>query len=162
MNFECFRIWCMNKIINIIVVAFFLFFVIFIIFVAGICGGFQGYPVSTTVLSSKKIEWGIGRNNNHEQPDLGETNKRLIEEFDGIAMGSPNEKLIYLTFDVGYEGGYTTKILDILKENNVKAAFFITGQFLKTNPEMIQKMIDEGHIIGNHAPKFLMSGINKV
>lgn len=176
MNFECLRMWCMNKLINIIVVAAFLFFVIFIIFVAGMCGGFRGFPVSTqviskndekletkktstiyktllastTALSTKKIGWGIKRNDNHEQPDLGATNKRIIEEFDGMAIGNPDEKLIYLTFDVGYEGGYTTKILDVLKENDVKAAFFITGQFLKTNPNIIQRMIDEGHIIGNH------------
>lgn len=176
MNFECLRMWCMNKLINIIVVAAFLFFVIFIIFVAGMCGGFRGFPVSTqviskndekletkktstiyktllastTALSTKKIGWGIKRNDNHEQPDLGATNKRIIEEFDGMAIGNPDEKLIYLTFDVGYEGGHTTKILDVLKENDVKAAFFITGQFLKTNPNIIQRMIDEGHIIGNH------------
>ena len=69
---------------------------------------------------------------------------------------------IYLTFDVGYEGGYTERILDILKDNQVPAAFFITGQFVKTNPEIIQRMIDEGHIVGNHTPNCLMSGIYKI
>ena len=183
MNFDYFRKWCMNKAINIIVVAFFLLFVIFIIFVAGISSGFQPIPASakivtkssknddseevespysekmdlsemmfasTTSLSTKKIEWGIKRANNHEQPDLGQTNKKIIDEFDGMAIGNNKDPYIYLTFDVGYEGGFTNKILDDLKSNSVKAAFFVTGQFVKTNPEILQKMIEEGHIVGNH------------
>ena len=56
-----------------------------------------------TVLSNKKIGWGIRRNDNHEQPDLGSTNKKLIDENDDIAMGNNNEKYVYLTFDEGYE-----------------------------------------------------------
>ena len=56
-----------------------------------------------TVLSNKKIGWGIRRNDNHEQPDLGVTNKKLIDENDDIAMGNKNEKYVYLTFDEGYE-----------------------------------------------------------
>ena len=55
------------------------------------------------VLSNKKIGWGIRRNDNHEQPDLGATNKKLIDENDDIAMGNNNEKYVYLTFDEGYE-----------------------------------------------------------
>ena len=65
-------------------------------------------------------------------------------------MGNSESKNIYLTFDIGYEGGFTNQILDTLKENNVPATFFITGQFVKTNPEIIERMIKEGHIVGNH------------
>ena len=61
------------------------------------------------------------------------------------------EKVLYLTFDCGYENGYTSKILDVLKEKNVNAAFFCTLPQVKENPELIQKMIDEGHIVGNHS-----------
>lgn len=60
------------------------------------------------------------------------------------------EKIIYLTMDEGYEAGHTPVILDILKEKNVKAVFFITKQFYDSDPELIQRMIDEGHILGNH------------
>lgn len=182
MNFDYFRTWCMNKMINIIVVAVFLLFIIFIIFVAGVSCNFQTIPTSakivtriaenseendytqskkldlsqmllasSTALSTKKIGWGIKRNNNHEQPDLGSSNKKVIEEFDGMAMGNNRKPYIYLTFDVGYEGGYTNQILDTLKDNEVKATFFVTGQLVKTNPEIIQRMIDEGHIVGNHS-----------
>ena len=150
MNFDFFRKWLMDKAINMIVVICFLLFVIFIIFVAGISGNFKGYNVSTTPLSNKKIEWGIKRNGNHEQPDLGEKNREIINEFDGYAIGSKDKKYIYLTFDVGYDNGYMEKILNTLKENEVKAAFFVTGQCVKTSPEIIRRTIDEGHIIGNH------------
>lgn len=108
-------------------------------------------------LSNKKIEWGIKRNDNHEQPDLGSTNKKILDENKGISMGNENSKKVYLTFDEGYEAGYTEKILETLKQNEVKATFFITAHYVNTKPELVQKMIDEGHIIGNHTPKSLMS-----
>ncbi len=98
-------------------------------------------------LSTKKIGWGIKRNDNHEQPDLGKLNKELIEKNNGIAMGNSSDKNIYLTFDEGYEAGYTQQILDILKNNNVKATFFITAHYLNTQPELVKKMIDEGHSV---------------
>lgn len=150
MNFQRVRNYYLNKVINIIVVMAFLFFVLFIIFVASISSNFQAIPSNSNLLSSKKIEWGIKRDSNHNQPDLGSTNKRIIEENEGIAIGNKDEKNIYLTFDVGYEGGYTEKILDVLKKNNVKAAFFITGQFFKTSEDKVKRMIDEGHVVGNH------------
>ncbi len=61
------------------------------------------------------------------------------------------EKVLYLTFDCGYENGYTAKILDVLKEKNVNAAFFCTLPQVKENPDLIKRMIDEGHIVGNHS-----------
>lgn len=101
-------------------------------------------------LSNKKIGWGIKRNDNHEQPDLGKANKEILEKNNGIAMGNNNEKYIYLTFDEGYEAGYTPQILKTLKENNITATFFITAHYLNTQPELVKQMIDEGNIVGNH------------
>lgn len=108
-------------------------------------------------LSNKKIGWGIKRNDNHEQPDLGANNKSLLEQYNGIAMGNSEEKYVYLTFDEGYEAGYTSQILDTLKENDVKATFFITAHYVNSQPDLVKRMIDEGHIIGNHIPLTLMS-----
>jgi len=105
---------------------------------------------SGEVLSNKKIGWGIKRAENHAQPDLGSKNLELINENNDMAMGNPEDKYVYLTFDNGYEAGYTAKILDILKENNVKAAFFITGHYLNTASDLVERMINEGHIVGNH------------
>ena len=103
-----------------------------------------------TGLSTKKIEWGIKRNDNHEQPDVGKVNKKILEENKGICLGNSEKKYIYLTFDEGYEAGYTKQILEILKNNDVKATFFITAHYLNTQEELVKQMIDEGHIVGNH------------
>ena len=105
---------------------------------------------SGEVLSNKKIGWGIRRAENNEQPDLGANNLALINANEDIAMGNNEDKYVYLTFDNGYEAGYTSKILDVLKQNDVKAAFFITGHYLNTQEEIVKRMIDEGHIVGNH------------
>ena len=109
-------------------------------------------------VSTKKIEWGIKRNDNHEQPDVGSENRKVLEENNGIALGNSESKAIYLTFDEGYEAGYTSQILEILKENDVKATFFLTAHYINTQEELVKQMIEEGHIIGNHTPISLMSG----
>ena len=101
-------------------------------------------------LTNKKIGWGIKRNNNHTQPDVGSKNKEIMDKYNGLYMGNNQKKLVYLTFDLGYEAGYTSKILEVLKQNNVKATFFITAHSVNTEPELVKQMIDEGHIIGNH------------
>ena len=113
---------------------------------------------SSEMVSTKKIEWGIKRNDSHSQPDVGNENRKILEENNGICLGSEESKIIYLTFDEGYEAGYTPKILEILKENNVTATFFITAHYLNTQEGLVKQMIDEGHIIGNHTPISLMSG----
>ena len=128
---------------------------IFVITTAFICGcilnkDYDAVSTSTTILNNKCIGWGLKRAENHAQPDLGSTNKALIEKYDGIAMGNKDSKQVYLTFDLGYEAGYTAKILDTLKANKVSACFFITAHYLNTQPELVQRMIDEGHIVGNH------------
>lgn len=105
---------------------------------------------ASTNLSNKKIGWGIKRNDNHKQPDLGNENRKVLEENKGIAIGNDTDKYIYLTFDEGYEAGYTPQLLSTLKENNVKATFFITAHFLNTQPDLVKQMIQEGHIVGNH------------
>ena len=110
-------------------------------------------PVETTSaenLSNTKIGWGIRRNDNHEQPDLGTNNKRILEKYEGICMGNKEKPYIYLTFDEGYEAGYTEKLLEILKKNEVKATFFITAHYVNTQPDLVKKMLDDGHIVGNH------------
>ncbi len=101
-------------------------------------------------LSNEKIEWGIKREESHKQPDLGKKNRELIEKYNGMAMGNADSKYIYLTFDLGYEAGYTENILNTLKENNVPATFFITAHYVNTASDLVKRMIDEGHIIGNH------------
>ena len=101
-------------------------------------------------LDNKKIGWGIKRNDNHEQPDVGNVNRKILDKYQVLYMGNKEQKLVYLTFDLGYEAGYTPKILEVLKQNEVKATFFITAHYVNTQPDLVKQMIDEGHIIGNH------------
>lgn len=101
-------------------------------------------------LDNKKIGWGIKRNDNHEQPDVGNVNRKILDKYQGLYMGNKEQKLVYLTFDLGYEAGYTPKILEVLKQNEVKATFFITAHYVNTQPDLVKQMIDEGHIVGNH------------
>lgn len=119
--------------------------------------GDQTILTSAGTLSNKKIGWGIKRNDNHVQPDLGATNKKLIDENEDIAMGNSEDKYVYLTFDNGYEAGYTAQILDTLKENNVKAAFFITGHYLNSATDLVERMINEGHIVRKSYGKPLLN-----
>lgn len=102
---------------------------------------------STTVNENTKIEWGIKRNDNHEQPDVGSTNRKVLEENGGICLGNNDKKYIYLTFDQGYEAGYTESILNTLKENEVHATFFITGHYLNTQEDLVRRMLEEGHLV---------------
>ncbi len=133
--------------------------IIFIFTLSVVSMKYVNTEISTNAQASnnKKIGWGIKRNKNHEQPDVGSNNKKVLEENEGICLGNKEKKYIYLTFDEGYEAGYTPKILDTLKDNNVKATFFITAHYVNTKPELVQRMIEEGHIVGNHTPSYLMS-----
>ena len=107
----------------------------------------QAITTSSGIISNKKIGWGIKRNGGFGGYATLDFYKKLLEEYNGIAMGNAQDKFVYLTFDCGYEAGYTSKILDVLKENNVKAAFFITGHYLNTASDLVKRMIDEGHIV---------------
>lgn len=105
---------------------------------------------TSSSVNDKKISWGIKRSDNHQQPDVGSQNRKILEENGGICLGKDIDKSIYLTFDSGYEAGYTENILDVLKQNDVKATFFITSHYLNTASEKVERMIKEGHIVGNH------------
>lgn len=100
--------------------------------------------------SDEELSWYFSRRSDHKQPGIGSTHRTLLEQYGGIALGSSHSKDIYLTFDNGYENGYTTKILDILKENEVVAAFFVLGTYIDSNPDIIRRMAKEGHLVVNH------------
>ena len=127
-------------------------FITIVLFVFAITAIYNEKTVKTNteLLRNKKIGWGIKRNDNHEQPDVGSANKNILEQYNGIALGNNEKKYIYLTFDEGYEAGYTSKILEVLKNNQVKATFFITAHYVNTQEELVKQMIEEGHIVGNH------------
>lgn len=80
-----------------------------------------------------------------------ENRQSYYAQYDAFAVGDQTKKAVYLTFDEGYEYKYTPEILDVLKEKDVKAVFFVTMSYVKNNPELIKRMIDEGHTVGNHS-----------
>lgn len=108
-------------------------------------------PTATTVAhtAQKTYSWYYKPREDGTQPIVAD-DATFLEDYNLIYMGNPDSKVIYLTFDSGYENGYTEKILDILKEKNAPAAFFVTGHYMQSNPEIIQRMHDEGHLVCNH------------
>lgn len=108
-------------------------------------------PVATeSPFSNVKYGWGLVPNDQHLQPEMPDSISNTLSKYDSYWIGDPTEKVLYLTFDNGYENGCTVRILDILKENEVKATFFVTGHYLTDQPELIKRMVAEGHTIGNH------------
>ena len=107
-------------------------------------------PVSNTNLSNTTHAWGFVRKKDNVQPEFSASYIKVLDDYEGIYVGNKADKVIYLTFDEGYENGYTGAILDTLKEKGVTAIFFVTMPYVKQNADLIQRMIDEGHIVGNH------------
>src|SRR5690625_4451507 len=80
--------------------------------------------------ASSGYGWGYKKNDDHEIPDIGKY-QEILEKYGAYYADQSGEKNIYLTFDNGYEEGYTGKVLDVLKEENVPATFFVTGHYVK-------------------------------
>ena len=98
---------------------------------------------------TKSYGWGFVRKKG-SPPQITIEEQERLAKYEAYYLGKTSEKNIYLTFDEGYENGYTAKILDTLKELDVKAAFFVTMPYLEGQQELVKRMIDEGHIVGNH------------
>lgn len=113
--------------------------------------------ITTVAIQAAKepaYNWYCPRNKNHKQP-IADANMQFIEELDGYYIDhfhgdQSSEKVVYLTFDAGYENGNIEKILNIMSEEQVTGAFFILGNLIKRNPELVKRMIADGHTVGNH------------
>ncbi len=95
------------------------------------------------------IDWGLSHSQNGSQP-VGNRSQQELSQYDAYYLGSPDNKVLYLTFDAGYEAGYTPKILETLKKHQVPAAFFLVGNYLDTKPELVKQMVQDGHLVANH------------
>lgn len=98
------------------------------------------------------VSWGLSHHGNETTPTVSAVGAKLLKEYDGMYVGDTTKKQVYLTFDLGYEAGYTDKVLDILKEHQIKGLFFLCGNYLKQN-DLILRMQNEGHQLGNHTNK---------
>ena len=93
--------------------------------------------------------WGLSFRTEGQAP-IGPANAAQLAKYDAVYIGNTQEKVLYLTFDAGYENGCTAKILDVLQKHNVPAAFFLVGNYIEKNPDLVRRMVEEGHIVGNH------------
>lgn len=111
-------------------------------------------PENSRKLPETKIEHAYGVASNEKPHSISVSSQEFFTKnsFKAVTYNTNNkEKVLYLTFDCGYENGYTSKVLDVLKEKNIKAAFFCTLDEIESEPELIARMIKEGHIVGNHS-----------
>ena len=83
-------------------------------------------------------------------PPVANASRKALQPYDAVYLGNPEEKVLYLTFDAGYENGNTETILDAMAKHNAKGTFFLVGNFLEKNPELVSRMVREGHTVGNH------------
>ena len=93
--------------------------------------------------------WGLSFREPGKAP-IGPDSDAVLQKMDAAYIGNSKEKVLYLTFDSGYENGCTEKILDVLKTHQVPAAFFLVGHYMEQNPDLVRRMVAEGHIVGNH------------
>lgn len=104
---------------------------------------------SGQILHPETENWGLGFGQTGEKP-TGNVSAEELKKYHAAYMDPTDEKVIYLTFDAGYENGNTPAILEALKKHDASATFFVVGNYLETSPELVKRMVEEGHIVGNH------------
>lgn len=110
----------------------------------------QTIPAAAPVIVPASADnWGLSFPVEGESP-VGNATAEDLAQYNAHYLGDTGKKVIYLTFDCGYENGYTETILDVLKKHNAPAAFFVVGNMVETAPDIIRRMAEEGHIVGNH------------
>ncbi|MGE6258049.1 delta-lactam-biosynthetic de-N-acetylase [Heyndrickxia sporothermodurans] len=107
--------------------------------------------ITAGAVSNFPVHWGFNKGKNEQQADAGKKYDELLQKYDAFYKGNQNDKVLYLTFDNGYENGFTPKVLNTLKKEKVPAIFFVTGHYLESQPELVKRMVNEGHIVGNHS-----------
>lgn len=105
--------------------------------------------VETVAVQNQADNWGLGFGAEGTQP-TGNVTADELKQYNAWYVGDKNKKTIYLTFDCGYENGNTEPILDALKKHNAKATFFVVGHYLESAPDIVKRMTEEGHAVGNH------------
>ena len=129
------------------------FFLVLVLFAgAFFLGRFaaQVVPAAATAIRSEADNWGLSFQEEGQPPVANATFEEMAK-YDAFYAQDTQDKVLYLTFDCGFENGNTPLILDALKKHNAKAAFFIVGNYLSTSPDLVKRMVEEGHIVGNHS-----------
>ncbi|WP_199617038.1 delta-lactam-biosynthetic de-N-acetylase [Paenibacillus alkalitolerans] len=106
---------------------------------------------AATARAEAPYSFGFKKSKEGKLPSINQEGFRdIVEKHGAIFLGDTTKKELYLTFDNGYENGHTSAILDVLKSKKVPAVFFVTGHYVKDQPELLKRMVAEGHLIGNH------------
>lgn len=104
-------------------------------------------PVSAII--SNASDWGLSFQEEGQAP-IANASAEEMKKYNAYYVNPTEDKVLYLTFDAGYENGHTEAILDALKEHHAPATFFVVGTYVENNPELIKRMVSEGHTVGNH------------
>lgn len=123
-----------------------------LLLIAGMFGAISIYQTilpDISAVSGSAENWGLSFQT-EGQPPIGMANADDLKSYNAFFIGDPSKPTIYLTFDAGFENGNTEPILDALKKHNAPACFFLVGNYLNTSPDLVKRMISEGHLIGNH------------
>ena len=122
-------------------------------FIAGSSAGLISHAVSASFPVSSPLNeassWGLSFRKEGARPE-GNADINELKQYNAYYAEDTDEKVLYLTFDAGYENGNTPAILDALKKHGAPAAFFVVGNFIEDEPELVKRMVEEGHIVGNH------------
>ena len=118
--------------------------------VYGESGETAGQAMSTVTVVEESENWGLGFGKKEGEKPTGNASISEMKKYNAYYMAEGEEKVLYLTFDCGYENGNTEPILDALKKHNAPATFFVVGHFLETAPDIVKRMVEDGHTVGNH------------
>lgn len=119
-------------------------------FVSGRLAAHMLNPAEEAVTASAEGNWGLSFQE-EGSPPIANASMEELKQYNAYYAEDTKEKVLYLTFDAGYENGNTEPILDALKKHGVSATFFIVGNYLETSPDLVKRMLDEGHTVGNHS-----------
>ena len=113
------------------------------------CGRRSAPTLGEAEVPASAVNWGLSFPAPGQSP-VGNATPEELRQYEAYFMGDTSKKVIYLTFDCGYENGCTERILDALRKHHAPAAFFVVGNMVESAPDIVRRMGDEGHIVGNH------------
>lgn len=120
-----------------------------VLMLAGAGTAYDKWFGPVTTVNAEVTNWGLSFPT-PGQPPIGNASSEELEALSARYLGDVSEPVIYLTFDAGFENGNTPAILDALKKHHAPAAFFLVGNYLETAPDLVRRMVEEGHVVGNH------------
>ncbi len=109
----------------------------------------QHTAAAENTVSAMADNWGLSFQT-EGMPPIGNATQQELQQYHAFYMGDASQKVLYLTFDAGYENGYTSSILDALQKHHAPATFFVVGNYIETAPDLVRRMLAEGHVVANH------------